>query len=161
MQFAKDSFYRELRARLTALNPERVALIRGCVRPGILVEEAEGFFSQVPNDIFVLRWPGTSAEPMPPSTLIAAECEIGYQTVGTPAFGGLDRGRKLSEMDSELLAILAPFQTQKIDYSTTPPTEMLTRIFWEEPVFGPLIAQGDRLCRTVKVRIYSYQEEGE
>ena len=41
MQNAKDSFYMALRTRLTAINPERTILLRGAVRPGILVEEAE------------------------------------------------------------------------------------------------------------------------
>jgi hypothetical protein len=55
MQNAKDSFYMALRTRLTAINPERTILLRGAVRPGILVEEAETPFSQLPNDVFVLR----------------------------------------------------------------------------------------------------------
>jgi len=58
MQNAKDSFYMALRTRLAAINPERTILLRGAVRPGILVEEAEAPFSQLPNDVFVLRWLG-------------------------------------------------------------------------------------------------------
>ncbi len=58
MQNAKDSFYMALRTRLAAINPERTILLRGAVRPGILVEEAEAPFSQIPNDVFVLRWLG-------------------------------------------------------------------------------------------------------
>src|ERR1700744_68170 len=54
MQNAKDSFYAELRARLVSINSERTILLRGAVRPGIIVEEAEGLFSQLPNDVFVL-----------------------------------------------------------------------------------------------------------
>ena len=49
MQNAKDSFYMALRTRLTAINPERTILLRGAVRPGILVEEAEAPFSQLPD----------------------------------------------------------------------------------------------------------------
>ena len=41
MQNAKDSFYMALRTRLAAINPERTVLLRGTIRPGILVEEAE------------------------------------------------------------------------------------------------------------------------
>ncbi len=41
MQNAKDSFYMTLRARLAIINPERTVLLRGTLRPGILVEEAE------------------------------------------------------------------------------------------------------------------------
>jgi hypothetical protein len=58
MQNAKDSFYMALRARLIAINPERTILLRGAMRPGILAEEAEAPFSQLPDDVFVLRWTG-------------------------------------------------------------------------------------------------------
>ena len=61
MQNAKDSFYMALRTRLTSINPERTVLLRGAVRPGIVVEEAEAPFSQIPNDVFVLRWLGFGA----------------------------------------------------------------------------------------------------
>ncbi len=62
MQNAKDSFYMALRTRLAAINPERTILLRGAVRPGILVEEAEAPFSQLPNDVFVLRWLGLGVD---------------------------------------------------------------------------------------------------
>ena len=96
MQNAKDSFYMALRARLTAINPERTILLRGAVRPGILVEEAEAPFSQLPSDVFVLRWTGLGADMDLASTMAAEQCEITYQTCGTQSFGGLDRGRALS-----------------------------------------------------------------
>jgi len=38
---------------------------------------------------------------------------------------------------------------------------MSTHVFWDEPGFGPLVAQRDRLSRSVKVMVYSYQEQGE
>ena len=161
MQYAKDSFYMALRSRLADLNPSRTILIRGAVRPGIVVEEAEAPFSQIPADVFVLRWPGTGIDMDMGSTLMAVECEIFYQTMGSQAFGGLDRGRMLSEMDGELLTLLTPFRTAKVNYSVTPPAAMLTQVFWEEPVFGPLASQRETLSRSVKVRVYSYLEEGE
>ena len=161
MQYAKDSFYMALRSRLADLNPSRTILIRGAIRPGIVVEEAEAPFSQIPADVFVLRWPGAGIDMDLGSTLIAVECEIFYQTMGSQIFGGLDRGRMLSEMDSELLTLLAPFRTAKVNYSVTPPVAMLTQVFWEEPVFGPLVPQKETLSRSVKVRVYSYLEEGE
>ncbi len=58
MQNAKDSFYMALRARLVTIDPARTILLRGAVRPGILMEEAEAPFSQLPNDVFVVRWLG-------------------------------------------------------------------------------------------------------
>jgi hypothetical protein len=161
MQNAKDSFYMALRTRLATLDPERTILLRGAVRPGILVEEAEAPFNQLPNDVFVLRWLGLGADLDLGSTMAAEECEIVYQTCGTQSFGGLDRGRSLSAMDEELVAILQPFHTPKMNYTATPPAAMLTQLFWDEPGFGPILVERDMLSRSAKVMVYSYQEQGE
>jgi hypothetical protein len=161
MQNAKDSFYMALRTRLTAINPQRTILMRGTVRPGILVEEAEAPFSQIPSDVFILRWLGLAVDADLPSAMSAAECEIIYQTCGTQAFGGLDRGRLLSQMDSELASMLNPYSTPKFNYVTTPPVTMLTQIFWDEPVMAPIVVQRDRMSRSAKVMVYSYLEQGE
>jgi hypothetical protein len=161
MQNAKDSFYMALRTRLTTINPERTILLRGAVRPGILVEEAEAPFSQLPNDVFVLRWIGLGVNLDLGSMMVTEQCEIIYQTCGTQSFGGLDRGRSLSEMDEELAAMLQPFHTPKLNYISTPPIAMLTQAFWDEPGFGSIAIQRDRLSRTANVTVYSYQEQGE
>jgi hypothetical protein len=161
MQNAKDSFYMALRNRLTTINPERTMLLRGAVRPGILVEEAEAPFSQPLNDVFILRWLGLGVDMDLGSTMAADECEIAYRTCGTQSFGGLDRGRALSEMDAELVAMLEPFFTPKLNYTTTPPASMLTKVFWDEPGFGQVVAQRDQLSRSARVTVYSYQEQGE
>ena len=161
MQNAKDSFYMALRARLAVINPERTILLRGAARPGILVEEAEAPFSQLPNDVFVLRWLGLCTDLDLASTMTAEECEIAYQTCGTQSYGGLDRGRALSEMDEELVAILQPLYTPKLNYAVQPAAAMLTQVFWDEPGFTPIVAQRDRLSRSAKVMVYGYQEQGE
>jgi len=161
MQNAKDSFYVALRTRLASINPERTILLRGAVRPGILVEEAEAPFSQLPNDVYVLRWLGLGVDTNLASTMVAEQCEILYQTCGTQSFGGLDRGRLLSEMDEEVTAMVQPFYTPKLNYTTTPPSAMLTNLFWDEPRFSPIVTQRDRLSRSANVMVYSYQEQGE
>jgi hypothetical protein len=161
MQNAKDSFYMALRTRLAAVNPERTCVLRGAVRPGILVEEAEAPFSQLPGDVFVLRWLSLGSDLNLDAPMVAAECEILYQTCGCQSFGGLDRGRALTAMDEELLAMLQPFGTPKLCYTATPPAPLLTQVFWDEPGFGPVVTQKDRLSRSVKVTVYSYQEQGE
>jgi len=161
MQNAKDSFYVALRTRLAAINPERTILLRGAVRPGILVEEAEAPFTQLPNDVFVLRWLGLGMDLDLSSSMAAEQCEVIYQTCGTQSFGGLDRGRALSQMDGELAAMLQPFHTAKINYTTTTPATMLTQVFWDEPGFGPIVVQRDQLSRSAKLMVYSYQEQGE
>ena len=161
MQNSKDSFYMALRTRLTVANPARIGLIRGAVRPGILVEEAEAPFSQIPADVFILRWLGIGKDSELESQMMAADCEIYYQTMGTQVFGGLDRGRSLSEMDTELLSLLTPPQTPKLCYAVDPPVEMLTQVFWAEPTLGPAVAQRDKMSRSVRVKVYCYLEEGE
>jgi len=161
MQNAKDSFYMALRTRLALINPERTLLLRGTVRPGILVEEAEAPFSQLPSDVFVLRWLGLGADLELASIMMAAECEILYQTCGTQSFGGLDRGRSLSAMDEELIAMLQPFNTPKFNFIAQPPAAMLTQVFWDEPSFAPTTVLRDRVSRSAKLMVYSYQEQGE
>lgn len=161
MQNAKDSFYMALRTRLTAINPQRTILLRGTVRPGILLEESEAPLSQLPNDVFVLRWLGLAMDLDLGSAMVAAECEIVYQTCGTQSFGGLDRGRALSQMDTELAAMLVPYCTPKLNYTATPPAAMLTQVFWDAPAIAPIVAQRDRLSRSARVMVYSYQEQGE
>jgi hypothetical protein len=161
MQNAKDSFYMALRTRLAVINPERTILLRGTVRPGILVEEAEAPFSQLPNDIFVLRWQGVGVDLDLGSMMVAEQCEVIYQTCGTQSYGGLDRGRLLSGMDEELAAMLQPFYTPKLNFTATPPAAMLTKVFWDEPVFGSIVIQKDQLSRSANVMVYSYQEQGE
>jgi len=93
--------------------------------------------------------------------MAADECELLYQTAGTQSFGGLDRGRALSEMDEELVAMVQPFFTPKMNYIPTPPAAMLTHVFWDEPSFTPIVTQRDLLSRSAKVMVYSYQEQGE
>jgi hypothetical protein len=170
MQNAKDSFYVALRTRLQAINPQRTILLRSAVRPGILVEEAEAAFAQaasgsgfplVATDVFVLRWLGLAVDMDQAVPLVAAECEVIYSTLGTQSFGGLDRGRAMTEMDLELMEMLTPFQTAKFNYASTPPQQMLTQVFWDEPVYTPMVVQRERLTRSARVMVYSYQETGE
>jgi hypothetical protein len=161
MQNAKDSFYMALRSRLAAVNPARTILLRGATRPGMLVADAEAPSAQIPCDVFVLRWMGLAVDMDLASTMAGADCEISYSTSGTQAFGGLDRGRMLSTMDTEILAILQPFQTGKMNYAVQPASAMQTQVFWDEPSFNPIDVQRDRLSRSARVMVYSYQEQGE
>lgn len=161
MQNAKDSFYMALRSRLAAINPERTTMLRGAVRPGILMEEAEAPSSQPPSDVFILRWAGMNIDASLNPAMVAAECEIAYQTCGCQSFGGLDRGRALCAMDEELTAMLQPQSTPKLRFTATPPAAMLTQVFWDDARFNPLVSQRDRLSRSARVMVYSYQEQGE
>jgi len=161
MQNAKDSFYIALRNRLAVLNPARMMTLRGVQRPGILTEEAEAVSAQIAPDVFVLRWTGLKADLNLPQPLLQLDCEIHYTTSGTQNSAGMDRGRQLEGMDAELLSIVAPFSTAKMDYTQAPPVEVGTTVFWNQPAFGPATTIRDRVERAVKVSIFTYQEQGE
>jgi hypothetical protein len=161
MENAKDTFYVTLRNRLAALNPNRVMMLRGVQRPGILMEEAEAVVPQMPADAIVLRWTGLDVDAQLPSALAQMTCEIHYTTGGTQTNAGLDRGRSLEGMDAELLSILSPNCAQKMNYTQIPATAMSTKVFWGVPQFSPLSSQRERLTRIAKVSVFAFQEQGE
>jgi hypothetical protein len=161
MENAKDTFYITLRNRLAALDPQRVMMLRGVQRPGILVEEAEAPIAQMPSDVFVLRWTALNADTQLPSTLAQMTCEVHYATGGTQASNGLDRGRAMAEMDAELVSILQPGSAQKMAYAHSPAAQMETVVFWTAPEFSPLVTSKERLTRRAKVNVFAFQEQGE
>lgn len=161
MQNAKDTFYVTLRNRLAAVNPERTMTLRGVVRPGILVEEAEMPSAQLPLDVFVLRWMKLAADTQLPSALASMTCEIHYATAGTQDNMGLDRGRALEAMDDELLRMLCPASAAKMNYAQMPAAQMSTNIFWTEPAFGAEATTRERVGRVAMVEVFAFQEQGE
>jgi len=167
MQNAKDTFYVTLRNRLAALNPERTIVIRDATRPGVLVEENELVTATQPTDAFVLSWLGAKVDPVGALPLVTMQCQIRYATDGTAGNVGMDRGRLLATMDSELASAVggAPHNAPKLNYSGTTqgaaPTPMQTNIFWRDIVFGNVVTTGERLERTATVDVFSYQEAGE
>jgi hypothetical protein len=167
MQNAKDTFYLTLQSRLAALNPSRTMVLRGILRPATLVDENELPTASIPTGAFRLQWTKlqvTSASPLP---WIAMECAIHYATDGSPANGGMDRGRMLAAMDAELASALttAPHAVPKLNYAAAgpgiAPVAMATNIFWADPVFGAIAATDERLARTATVQVFAYQEAGE
>ena len=161
MQNAKDSFYIALRNRLAVVNPARVMTLRAVERPGILVEEAEAEMAEMPSDVFSLRWVGTDRVEGVPGAMWRAGCEVRYATAGSQGHAGLDRGRALTAMDAELLHMLEPLSTPKLNYTTTPATAMQTNVFWGLPVAGTTETLRDRLLRMVMVTVFAFNEPGE
>ena len=161
MQNAKDTFYITLRNRLTTVNPARSMTLRSVSRPGILVADAEAPMPQPLLDVFSITWTGLAADLQLPAILAQMTCEIRYATAGTQANAGLDRGRALEEMDSEVLHLLYPYSAQKMNYTQNPAAAMETMVFWSEPEFGPIVTLRDRLSRTAKVTVFAFQEAGE
>lgn len=161
MQNAKDTFYITLRNRLQTVNPQRTMTLRGVVRPGILVEEAEAPAAMLPLDAFVLRWTKMATDTQLPATLAMMTCEIHYATAGTQGNTGLDRGRALEEMDAELLQMLCPASTSKMDYTQSPAAQMATSIFWSPASFALETATRERIGRVATIQVFAFQEQGE
>ena len=167
MQNAKDTFYLMLQSRLAALNPARTIVVRGVVRPGIVVDENELPSAWVPVDAFRLEWTALHVDSEGPLSMVTLECSIRYATDGDSGNGGMDRGRLLAAMDAELAAALAttPHSVGKMNYSAAgagvAPTAMATNVFWADPVFGATTVVGERLERAVAVQVFAYQEAGE
>lgn len=161
MQNAKDSFYITLRNRLALVNPGRVITLRAVQRPGIMVEDAEAPQAQLPNDIFLLRWTAATADLQLPTTLMQMTCEIRYSSSGSQQNSGLDRGRALTAMDKELLTMLTPTQTPKLNYTQAPTAVMQTLVFWTEPTFSIAETLRDQILRTATVTVFAFEEQGE
>ena len=167
MQNAKDTFYEVLRSRLVALNPYRTVVLRGVVRPGLLVEENELVTTVALPDCFRMRWAVKAVSADGAMPLIAMECEIEYETAGTAINGGMDRGRLMAAMDAELQAAVDPLPrtTQKMNYvglaSGAAAVAMTTSVWWSEVTFGQTVVKDDRLARTAMLTVMAYQEAGE
>jgi hypothetical protein len=167
VQNAKDTFYEVLRGRLAAINPERTIVLRGVVRPGVLVEENELVSTAALSDCFRLRWTQATADSNGAFATISLECEIVYETAGNAFNGGMDRGRALAAMDAELQAAVnaAPQSAPKSNYAGlaygTAAVPMSTSIWWGPLVFGKTQINDDRIARTATVVVNSFQEAGE
>ncbi len=167
MQNAKDTFYEVLRARLAALNPARTIVVRGVMRPGVLVEQNELAAALHPPDCFRLRWTKVEVEAQSGMPLVTMQCAIDYATAGSAGNGGMDRGRSLAAMDAELQNALSawPQRAAKNNYSGlpsgTPPAAMNTNIWWGDVAFGATEVKDDRVERSANVAVMSYQETGE
>lgn len=163
MQRAKDTFYVMLRDRIAATNAQRTVVVRGVLRPGVLVEENELPAAVAVADAFRLRWTAAAIDMQGTLPLAKLHCEIAYETAGTAEMSGMDRGRALATMDAELAAVLAGTgqSTPKMDFSAGGASPSGTRIFWSDPEFGVAEMHGERVGRTVGVEVWSLEEAGE
>jgi hypothetical protein len=161
MQFAKDSFFMALWARLAAVNPERTIALDGDTPPAILVAENEPVTSAELADCFYVRFGGVrrvvGSEQNGPA-LMAIDASVTYRTRGT-IDGSADRGRTMAALDSELLAMCSPRQAAKCDYTQDPAVDLGSYVFWSAPQLDAREASGAELSRVAKVTLYFYPEE--
>jgi hypothetical protein len=171
MQAAKDSFYMALRDRLAALNPGRTTVVDGVTVPAILVREnmAPQFAEAQAGTFFLDFGEVQIVESTRP--ILGLDCHIWYASEGSVA-AGVDRGRGLAEMDSELLRICNPPHTGMRDYSQAPSLDLGSGIFWtmpdlaqapgETPVARQQRGAGSaRLARNAALKVYFFLPEVE
>lgn len=161
MKSARDTFYVTLRDRLAVVNPERTFVLRGVVRPGIMVLENEMVTAELPANVFILRWTELQVDTLQAMPVVVMRCEIQYFTDGEGDNAGMDRGRALTAMDAELLKMLTPQTAAKMNYETAPASPMQSSIFWSDAIFEGVAVNAERLERLVRVDVTSYEEPGE
>ena len=162
MQNAKDTFYLLLRARLASVNPERTTLIRGSLRPAVLVAENElDDAASTPADTFLLQWTDYTIDRTEPLPLDSATCVIRYRTRGTAELDGMDRSRVLSAMDAEVTYMLLPGSTAKQDYTGETPATLQTNVFWSTPTWSGAEFKDGTLTRVATVTVFSLRETGQ
>lgn len=159
MQATKDTFYVTLRDRLVQVDPNLIMVIDGATRPAIVVAENEPPISLPRQDeAFYLDWGGATPVQPATSTLTAMVCTISYTSVGQSDNGGVDRGRDLAALDADLLAICAPAQAHKNDYSSGAAVDLGSYIFWSIPKLEPLKVEAKQVGRLAQVTVFFYPE---
>ncbi len=166
VQGLKDTFYQVLRDRIAAGNAARTVVIRGVLRPAVVVIENELPGAAVDGvawpDAFCLHWTGLRLEDGALSKAVLG-CEIRYATDGTAEAGGLDRGRLLAAMDRELGAALesGTHMAAGITVSENVSGAAIavgtgTNIFWGELLPKPTKERDERLERSVEIEVFGY-----
>jgi hypothetical protein len=137
MQFAKDSFLIALQSRLGGLNPTRTVTINGATSPAVVaVENVPPLATEPQPNVFYIEWGDATVIDghAGNAPLMSMGCVISYYTLGTvPSM--VDRGRLLGELDNEFLAICQPTNTEKLDYTQAPSSDLGTGVFWTQPIF--------------------------
>ena len=173
MQFTKDTFYITLRDRLAALNPTRMITLNGVTRPAVVAAENEAVIPVKPlPDAFYLEWGAAQAVAMQTGdcAVFSLECLISYHTFGT-AESGVDRGRTLAALDTELIEICHPPTAPKLDYTQAIAAPLGTSIVWTNPQLGKVVGSeaprnealprgtaGVRLERTAHLKVFFFPE---
>jgi hypothetical protein len=166
MQAAKDSFFRALQARLATVNPARTITLDGAVRPALLVAENEPYPpAKLFFNTFYIHWLGAPtvrefAGANAPRYELLAQLE--YFVRGTAALQRpfADRGRLMGDLDREMVEILFPGFTQKMDHSQAPPAPLGSTVLWRwTPDLRTIVeSEGAVLRRLATVNVSFYFE---
>ncbi len=165
LQEIKDTFYAALRDRVAAGNASRTVVVRGVLRPGVVVVENELPGATVDGislvECFCLRWTDLDVNA---AGLVQARCEIRYASDGSSGSAGMDRGRGLAAMDEELRAAVngSPqsvdgFSVSEAVAGAAVDSPTGTRVFWSDVSFGGVVMRGERLERTASVEVFGYE----
>lgn len=159
MQATKDSFYVTLRDRLAQAYPTRTITVGAATRPAlVVVENDKPSVTARQHDAFYLEWGEARVVRPAISTLMAMACTVSFATAGTDQNGGLDRGRALGAMQSELLGISAPTTVRKCDWSGATPVDLGSTIFWTGPEFKTAKAEPNCVALEAAFTVYFYPE---
>jgi len=167
MQNAKDTFYEVLRDRVAAADAALNVVVRGALRPAVIVDENENATATELRNCFRLRWKTLRVDREGPAALVAMQCEVHYATAGSSGAGGLDRGRALAALDAALASAVGstPQSAVKKDFAALAGggvvSELRSQIWWSDVVFGGLAENAAELSRVATVEVWSYQEAGE
>lgn len=165
MQAAKDSFFRALQSRLATVNPARTITLDGVVRPAILVVENEPYPPpKLFFNTFYIHWLGAPnvgefAATLAPRYSLAAQIEYFVQGTASLQRSFGDRGRVLAQLDRELVEILFPGSTEKMDHSAVPPAALGSSLLWRWTPNFQTIADGGVLRRITTVDVSFFLEE--
>ena len=159
MQKAKDSFLNFLSSRIAELDDERTVTIDGAVRPAVMACENErAELAQAFENSYCVDW-GDAVGGRDEHSFQTVNCTISYWTCGAAEMSGVDRGRKLAEMDRLLRLILAPGRTPKVDLTANASIKLGSMVFWGEPKFAAPEQDGMKLKREVAVAVHYFPEE--
>jgi hypothetical protein len=168
VQQIKDTFYATLRDRVAAGNPARTVVVRGVIRPGVLVVENElpaaAIDGIAPAEAFCLRWTTLEVDTQSAGPLVTLGCELRYASDGSTGAAGLDRGRALAAMDAELATALtippmhaaAVLVAEIVGGGSSTETATGESIFWTQATYAPVTTRGERLERIAQVEVFGY-----
>ncbi len=160
MQFAKDSFFLALQERLAALNPARTVTLNGATVPAIVVtENLPPRFQERLANTFYIEWGAAEVvSAWDGGAILSLDVDISYSSCGSVE-SMVDRGRLLGQLDSELLSICHPANTEKRDYTQSPSVDLGTRVSWNLPAFKAEEEEtSGRVDRLVAMRIFFFSE---